>query len=98
MTDDKLPKLADGSQWDNDVVVDNCKTEISVQDDLLAIDGPFGHGECEPLDAIAVIRRANLDPLAIAAKELVRVCNKVARHSMINSSLIEAADKVEALL
>ncbi len=69
-------RLHEGSRWVGDMVIDSVGMQIEC---FIPIDGPlyvsvgthldfFG---AYPEDLLAVIRRANLDPLAIAARELV---------------------------
>jgi hypothetical protein len=106
--DPKLPQLADGSSWVDDVVVDSCGNEISIADGILFSDGQFGHGECEPLDALAVIRRAGLDTeydaLRLAAKELSHELDDKSFRDVEGTRIIEFDDirvalkRLEALL
>lgn len=102
MPETKLPKLADGSQWEGDhcevvdewgghvraFVCDNGKNIVEIESDE--------HGCCAALaeDTIAVIRRANLDPLAIAAKEYATLM----REYRSPAECLVALQKLEALL
>jgi len=73
MTDQKLPELAPGSEWRVDYVVDASDHDIETHGPMLHVSSINGATICHTKDVLAVIRHANLDPLAIAAKELVEM-------------------------
>jgi len=78
MTKEKLPKLSDGSKWrDVGIVVTNIGESgigIDTNNGMMFAYGP--DYDVDPsfssTDALAVIDRAGLDPVRIAARELVR--------------------------
>lgn len=98
MTDTKLPKLADGSRWNGNILIDRDNDEVSIDEDRLLIDNSCGCGECYPVDALAVIRRAGLDPLAIAAAELAAILRRCDDPGEWPEDNRAAFEKLETLL
>ena len=72
-----MTKLHDGSRWEGDTVTTSAETTISIESPpwgtflYLTYDASGDFLAVPPEDALAVLRRAKLDPLAIAAKVLI---------------------------
>ena len=74
-------KLHDGSSWEGNSVVEDDGTLLRVrkiEDGSVCLDMEYEAIWIE--DALAVIRRAKLDPLAIAAMELVEHLDAIENH------------------
>lgn len=80
MSEEKLPKLSEGSKWSNIGMVITNAGESSIGVDMIARDGTmFAYGpdcDVDPTfdsgDVLALIDRANMDPVRIAARKLIR--------------------------
>jgi hypothetical protein len=77
MPSEKRPRLHRGSRWEGERVIDPQSTSVEIDlwqgNHFLEVnDNNDGHN-CSVwiADALAVIRRANLDPVAIAAEALL---------------------------
>jgi hypothetical protein len=68
--EEKLPKLADGSRWAGETAVNVDGTEVSVDDRRAMFCDRYGESTVDVTDTLAVIDRANLDPVRAAAREL----------------------------
>ena len=97
-------KLHDGSRWERDTVVDSYDDRVNVvsfETGAYLEINEDNYCRCHIDDALAVIRRANLDPLAIAAEALLNAlegCDYVPDGAYEESAVYQAASKLKGLL
>jgi hypothetical protein len=89
-------KLHDGSRWDGDTVVEGDGTRLQVYTcldaNVLQTVQQKHLTRSHVSNALAAIRSANLDPLAIAARELVNHLDAIETHHWSGDDETDAVD------